>query len=179
MVNRFIPAPEVSMSESFPTLQLKSNADRRLKQGHLWIYSNEIDTTASPLTGFSAGQQAEVVNKAGKSMGIATLNPNGLICARLVSRQRKYPLDKSLLVHRIKQALALRDTAFNGPYYRLIYGDSDLLPGLVVDRFGDYLVVQISTAGMECVKQEIVTALQQVLKPTAILLRNDHSGRAL
>lgn len=164
---------------SFAPLNLKSNADRRLKQGHLWIYSNEVDTAATPLTVFEAGQQVEVFNKGGKSLGIATLNPQGLICGRIISRNRKYPLDKSLLVHRIKQALALRDTCYDAPFYRLIFGDSDLLPGLVVDRFGDYLVVQTSTAGMEQVKDSITDALQQVLKPTAILYRNDHSSRSL
>ena len=83
------------------------------------------------------------------------------------------------MVHRIKQALSLRESFYPEPYYRLIYGDSDLLPGLVVDRFGPYLVAQIATAGMEILKDDIVEALQQVLKPEAILLRNDHSARAL
>lgn len=164
---------------SFAPLILNSNADRRLKQGHLWIYSNEVNTQASPLKDMAMGQQVEVKNNSGKSLGLATVNPAGLICARIVSRNTKYPLDKSLLVHRIKQAQGLRDACFNKPFYRLIYGDSDLLPGLVVDRFGDYLVVQISTAGMEAVKAEIVEALQQALRPKAILLRNDHSARSL
>lgn len=164
---------------SLPILTLKSNADRRLKQGHLWIFSNEINTEATPLKGLDLGAQVEIKNNGGKSLGIATVNPNGLICARLVSRSISYPLDKSLLVHRIKQALSLRETFYSEPYYRLIYGDSDLLPGLVVDRFGPYLVAQIATAGMENLKTEIVEALQQVLKPEAILLRNDHSARSL
>ncbi len=164
---------------SFPPLHLKSNADRRLKQGHLWVYSNEINTDATPLSSFTAGQQVEVFSNGGKSLGLATMNPQGLICARMVSRQRKYPLDKSLLVHRIKQALTLRELAFSKPFYRLIYGDSDLLPGLVVDRFDNYLVVQMSTAGMDVLKQDIAEALEKVLKPEAILFRNDHSSRKL
>src|SRR5690606_16794618 len=103
----------------------------------------------------------------------------GLICGRLVSRDEKYPLNKSLLVHRIKQSLALRELTFTAPFYRLIFGDADLLPGLVVDRFGDYLVVQIAGAGMELVKDDIVEALVQTLKPKGVLLSNDHSARAL
>ncbi len=164
---------------SLPELVLKSQADRRLKRGHLWIYSNEVDVQKTPLKAFEVGQQAQVLSHSGRSLGVATLNPNTLICGRLVSRDIKYPLDKSLLVHRIKQALALRQMCFAEPYYRLVYGDSDLLPGLVVDRFGDYLVVQLSTAGMDAVKNEVVDALQQCLRPTAILLRNDHSARDL
>lgn len=162
-----------------PHLVLKSQADRRLKLGHLWIYSNEVDTDKSPLKSFGLGQQVVVTTHSGKPLGVALMNPNALICGRLISRDIEHPLSKSLLVHRIKQALALRELAFSAPYYRLIYGDADLLPGLVVDRFGDYLVVQIAGAGMELVKDEIVAALVQVLKPLGVLLSNEHSARAL
>ena len=164
---------------SLPVLILKPQADRRLKLGHLWIYSNEIDVDKSPLKSFEMGQQALVTTHNGKPLGIALINPNGLICGRIVSRDEKFPLNKSLLVHRIKQSLALRELAFDEPFYRLIYGDSDLLPGLVVDRFGDYLVVQIASAGMELVKDEIVAALVQVFNPAGILLSNEHSARVL
>lgn len=164
---------------SFPILVLKPQADRRLKLGHLWIYSNEVDVEKSPLKTFEIGQQALVTAHNGKPLGIALINPNGLICGRLVSRDEKFPLNKSLLVHRIKQALALRELAFDEPFYRLIYGDADLLPGLVVDRFGDYLVVQIAGAGMELVKEEIVAALVQVTNPAGVLLSNEHSARVL
>ncbi len=166
-------------SETLPRLVLNAQADRRLKRGHLWIYSNEVDVKQTPLKAFTAGQQALVCNQQGKPLAIATLNPAGLICGRVVNRDVSRPLDKSVLVHRFKQALALRESCFHEPYYRLIYGDSDLLPGLVVDRFGDYLVVQMATAGMELLKDEIVEALQKCLKPTAILLRNDHTARQL
>jgi 23S rRNA (cytosine1962-C5)-methyltransferase len=164
---------------SLPLLVLKSQADRRLKLGHLWIFSNEVDTDKSPLKNFSMGQQALVTTHSGKPLGIALMNPNGLICGRVINRDESHPLDKSLLVHRIKQALALRELTFAEPYYRLIYGDADLLPGLVVDRFGAYVVVQIAGAGMELVKDEIVEALVQVLKPKGVLLSNEHSSRVL
>ena len=160
-------------------LRLKDRADRRLKAGHLWIYSNEIDTKATPLKGFATGELVVIENAAGKAIGTGYVNPNTLICARLVSRDAKYMLDKSLLVHRIKVALSLRERLFDKPCYRLVFGDSDSLPGLVVDRFGDVLVVQISTAGMELVKDQIVEALVQVLKPTGILLKNDGTSRKL
>ena len=164
---------------SLPTLILKSQADRRLKMGHLWIFSNEVDVERTPLKSFSAGQQAEVVSSAGKFLGIALINPNTLICGRIINRDINHPLSKSLLVHRINQALSLRERCFNEPYYRLVYGDSDLLPGLVVDRFGDYCVVQIANAGMEEAKHDIVEALVKVLNPKGILLANEHSARSL
>jgi 23S rRNA (cytosine1962-C5)-methyltransferase len=164
------------MPDSLAPLFLNANAERRLRSGHLWIYSNEIDTAKSPLKRFEPGQQVMVHSHSGKPLGIAYINPHTLICARLISRD--HPLDKSLLVHRLNIALSLRERIFGEPYYRLVYGDSDLLSGLVVDRFGDYLVVQINTAGMEAVKSEIVTALQQVIKPKGILLKNDSRVRA-
>ncbi len=160
------------------TLRLNRNEERRLKGGHLWIYSNEVDTGVSPLKQFKAGEQVRVEAHGGKFLGMAYVNPHSLICGRLVSRD-DHLLDRSLLVHRLNQALALRQQLFDQPFYRLVYGESDLLPGLVVDRFGDHLSVQLNTAGMDALKSEIIDALQKVIKPKSILLRNDSSVRAL
>jgi 23S rRNA (cytosine1962-C5)-methyltransferase len=160
-------------------LKLKPQEERRLREGHLWIYSNEVDVAATPLKEFSVGQQVLVEDNKGKVLGIATVNPNALICGRLISRDEKYPLNKSLLVHRLQIALSLREALYEAPYYRLVYGDSDFLPGLVIDRYGDICVVQIASAGMEQVKDAIVEALQQVVKPTGILLRNNGKMREI
>lgn len=162
-----------------PALRLKPQEDRRLREGHLWIYSNEVDVVATPLKDFVAGDQVRVEDNKGKFLGIATVTPNSLICGRLLSRDEKYPLNKSLLVHRIQVALALREMLYDQPYYRLVYGDSDFLPGLVIDRFGDVCVVQLASAGMERVKGAIVEALQQVLSPSGILFKNDGKMRAV
>jgi len=162
---------------SLPSLRLKANADRRLRNGHLWVYSNEIDVAATPLSGFAAGDQAQLEAAGGKPLGIVAMSPNNLICARLVSRDIKVPLDKSLLVHRLNVALSLRDRLFDKPYYRLVFGDSDLLPGLVVDRFGDILVVQLASATMENHKEDLIAALVQVIKPSGILFKNDSAAR--
>lgn len=166
-------------SSALLVLRLRPRADKRLKQGHQWIYSNEIDTGFNSLKGLQPGVQAVIENHQGRALGIATINPHTLLCGRLVSRDIQYPLNKSLLVHRIQQALSLRERYFAKPFYRLVYGDSDLLSGLVVDRFGQTLVVQINSAGMELVKDEIITALEQVLKPAVIVLKNDGGQRDL
>ena len=160
-------------------LVLQANADRRLRAGHLWIYSNEVDTQRSPLKAFEPGEQVQVFNARGKSLGVAYVNPNTLICGRLVSRDSTIQLDRSLLVHRLKVAASLREMQFDQPCYRLVYGDSDGLPGLVVDRFRDIFVVQIATAGMERMQNEVIEALNKVFKPAAIVLRNDGKTRAL
>jgi 23S rRNA (cytosine1962-C5)-methyltransferase len=162
---------------SLPSLRLKANADRRLRAGHLWVYSNEIDVAATPLHGFAAGDQAILEAAGGKALGVVAMSPNNLICARLLSRDVKHVLDKSLLVHRINVALSLRERLFDQPCYRLVFGDSDLLPGLVVDRFFDILVVQLASATMERHKDEVLAALIQVIKPSGILLKNDSAAR--
>jgi len=162
---------------SLPSLRLKANADRRLRAGHLWVYSNEIDVATTPLHGFKAGDQAVLETAGGKPLGIVAMSPNNLICARLLSRDVKVPLDKSFLVHRLNVALSLRDRLFDKPFYRLVYGDSDLLPGLVVDRFGDILVVQLASATMEQHKADVIAALVQVVKPSGILFKNDSAAR--
>lgn len=159
------------------TLRLKKNADRRLKAGHLWLYSNEIDTQATPLKELAPGAQVLIEAANGKGMGVAYVNPHSLICARMVSRDPKQGLDRSLLVHRLNQALALRQRLFAKPFYRLVHGEGDLLPGLIIDRFDDVLVVQLNTAGMQAVAEELLDALEKVLSPAAVVFRNDTGGR--
>lgn len=160
------------------TLQLKKNEERRLRAGHLWIYSNEVNTTVTPLKQFSPGEQVLVRSHTGNPLGSAYVNPKSLICARLISRKEE-KLDQSLLQKRISQALTLRERLFKEPCYRLVYGESDLLPGLVVDRFGDHLSVQLNSAGMDILTDEIVQTLKTILHPSSILLRNDSSMRNL
>jgi len=162
---------------SLPSLRLKANADRRLRAGHLWVFSNEVDVAVTPLHAFASGDQAILEAAGGKPLGVVAVSPNNLICARLLSRDVKHVLDKSLLVHRLNVALSLRERLFEQPCYRLVYGDSDLLPGLVVDRFGDILVVQLASATMEKHKDEVLAALIQVCKPSGILLKNDSAAR--
>ena len=160
-------------------LRLRPNQDRRIRAGHLWVYSNEVDTGTTPLKGIAVGEQVVVQSSKGKFLGFAYANPNSLICARIVSRSPQHPLDQSLLAHRLKIALALRERYFDAPYYRLLFGEADGLPGLVVDRYGEHLVAQIGTAGMEALKEDIVAALRKVVGPASILWRNDSSVREL
>jgi len=161
------------------SLRLKKHEDRRLHAGHQWIFSNEVDTTATPLDQFEPGDACLIEESNGRPIGTGYVNPHTLICARLVSRDPQQLLNQSLIVHRLNVALSLRDRMFPRPYYRLVFSDSDQLPGLVIDRYGDVLVAQITTAGMERMKGEILAALAKVLRPKAVLWRNDSSMRAL
>lgn len=160
------------------TLRLNRHEERRLQGGHLWIYSNEVNSKETPLKQFKPGEQVRVEAHNGKFLGSAYVNPQSLICGRLFSREPRR-LDQALLFSRLEQALSLRSRLFRQPYYRLVYGESDLLPGLVVDRFGKHLSVQLNTAGMEVLKSEIIEALKNLLDPESILLRNDSSMRPL
>ncbi|QCU90857.1 class I SAM-dependent rRNA methyltransferase [Thiomicrorhabdus sediminis] len=160
-------------------LRLKKNEERRLKQGHLWIYSNEVDNNVSPLKSFAAGQQVIVEASNGKELGLAYVNPNTLICARMLSRSSKRELNLKFLKKRIQAAQDLRELHFEDPFYRLVFGESDGLPGLVIDRFGDVFSVQITTAGMEAVKADILQVLENLYQPQAIVLKNDNANRKL
>ncbi|NOV28548.1 class I SAM-dependent rRNA methyltransferase [Methylomonas sp. ZR1] len=164
---------------SYPELFLKKNEDKRLRQGHLWVFSNEVDTQRSPLEQFAAGDLVLVHDSGGKALGIAYLNPHALICARLLTRKTNIKINESFFKARLAQALGLRERLFDKPYYRLVFGESDGLPGLVIDRFGVVLSVQITTAGMERYKDVLVKILLELLAPTAILLKNDNSQRQL
>jgi 23S rRNA (cytosine1962-C5)-methyltransferase len=164
---------------ALPPLLLKPQEERRLQAGHLWIFSNEVNVAATPLTGFAPGEHVQVRSSHDRFLGYAYVNPRTLISARLLGRDPDYPPGKSLLVHRFKVALALRERLYPAPFYRLAFGEADLLPGLVVDRYGDVLVAQIGTAGMEAMKSEILEALMQVIDPQSVLWKNDSPVREL
>lgn len=160
-------------------LRLKKNEERRIKQGHVWIFSNEVDTQVSPLKMFEPGEQVIVEASNGKPLGVAYLNPNTLICGRLVSRDSKQRINAKLFAKRIQAAQQMREMHYAEACYRLVFGESDGLPGLVIDRFDDVFVVQIGTAGMERFKDDILAVLVDLYQPRAVVWRNDMASREL
>ena len=164
---------------AYPALYLRRGEDARLRAGHLWVFSNEVDVQRSPLTDFAPGQPCVIVDAHDKPIGVGYVNPNSLICARLVQRGITHAFDRSLIVHKLKVALALRTRLYTEPYYRLVFGEADGLPGLTLDRYGDVVVGQTTTAGMERMKDAITAALLKVVKPAAIVWKNDAGVRAL
>lgn len=159
-------------------LQLRRGEERRLRGGHLWVFSNEVDIARTPLTAFSPGQAVRIADAGGKILGTGYVNPNTLISARLVDRTA-HALDRSLIVHRLNVALSLREKLYAEPYYRLVFGESDGLPGLVLDRLGDLIVGQIATAGMEALRGEIEAAVAKVFGKAALVWKNAGSVRRL
>jgi 23S rRNA (cytosine1962-C5)-methyltransferase len=171
--------PSAAVTESdYPILLLKRSEDRRLRGGHLWVFSNEVDVARTPLDRFQPGDPVRIADAGGKLLGSGYVNPSTLIAARLVDRGG-HALDRSLVVHRLNVALALRQKLHDESSYRLVFGESDGLPGLVLERFGDVVVGQIGTAGMERLREEIVEAVVKVLKPAAMIWKNDGSVRKL
>ncbi len=163
----------------YPEIYLNKNEDKRLRLGHLWVFSNEIDTKRSPLEQFSAGDLVQIISHDGKALGTAYINPKTLICARLLSRKTNLKCGINFFKERLGTALALREKLFDKPFYRLIFGESDALPGVVIDRFGSVFALQITTAGMEQRKDTLIAALIDLFDPAAIILKNDNSQRQL
>jgi 23S rRNA (cytosine1962-C5)-methyltransferase len=168
-------APAVAL----PVLTLKRGEDRRLAAGHLWVFSNEIDAARTPLAALLPGAIAALRSHRDAFIGYACVNPHALICARILSRDAAQPVDAALIERRLAAALALRERLSALPYYRWVFGESDLLPGLVLDRYGDLIVGQIATAGMEALKGQVEEALRRVLKPRALFWKNDSAAREL
>jgi 23S rRNA (cytosine1962-C5)-methyltransferase len=160
-------------------LRLQPKADKRVRLGHNWIFSNEVATEQSPLAAFAPGELARVVDAGRNPVGLAYVNPNALICARILTRDVRATIDAAWFAARIRRALALRERIFDAPFYRLLYGESDGVPGIVVDRYGDVCVVQLNTAGALALRQAFIAALTETIAPKGVLLRNTGSTRAL
>ncbi|HLY52397.1 MAG TPA: class I SAM-dependent rRNA methyltransferase [Steroidobacteraceae bacterium] len=161
------------------TLILKRGEERRLAAGHPWVFSNEVDTGRSPLGAFGAGALVKLHTHRGAFVGYAYVNPHALICARIISRDEAHPIDRALITARLASALNLRRRLIPAPYYRWVFGESDGLPGLVLDRYGEVVVGQIATAGMEALKDEVAAAVREVVSPAALYWKNDGAARAL
>ena len=164
---------------ALPVLRLKRGEDRRIAAGHMWVFSNEVDTAHTPLTALPTGALVQMQSHRGQFLGYAYVNPHALICARIVGRDITRPIDRALIAQRLEVAVALRQRLTRDPYYRLVFGESDGLPGLVLDRYGDVIVGQIATAGMEVLKEDIVAAVREVLNPSALFWKNDSGARDL
>jgi len=163
---------------SRPLVVLLPGKHRRAERGHPWIYSNEVrmDAAAKAL---APGALVTLSRADQSALGVAMFNPHTLLAARLLDRDAGRPIGRRFFDRRLERALKLREQLFDLPYYRLVHAEADGLPGLVVDRFGAVLVVQSNAAAMSRLEPLILDALGDLLKPEAIVLRNDSPVRAL
>lgn len=157
-------------------LILKRGEDRRVRGGHPWIFSNEVEAYEGAV---EDGGLVDVVDSRGAFLGRAYVNRHSLICARMLTRRRD-AIDKAFFVRRLERAQRLRDSVYAGEdAVRLVYGESDQLPGLVVDRYGDYLSVQMLTRGMEAQRDVVREALEEVFAPRGAVRVADSPLRTL
>jgi 23S rRNA (cytosine1962-C5)-methyltransferase len=161
-----------------PSVVLLAGRDRRAAGGHPWVYSNEIHMDAAAKA-VAPGSLVTMRRADESPLGVALFNPHTLIAGRLLDRDAARPIGRRFLLRRLERALKLRERLFAKPYYRVVHAEADGLPGLVVDRFGTTLVVQSNTAGMARLEPLALEALCQLLRPDAIVLRNDSPTRAL
>lgn len=160
-----------------PRLFLRPGHDRRLRAGHPWIFSNEIDR----IDGIPNGGDAVLVYGArGDCLGTAYYNPHSLIAARLLSRRQETIDTVDFFRQRFAAALDYRRRLYGDlTTLRLVHGEADDLPGLVVDRYGEVLSIQLLTLGMERRREPILQALRELLAPAAVVARNDVAVREL
>lgn len=169
------PVPAVG---ALPEIRLQAGRHKRVRSGHPWVYSNEVQMDAAAKA-LPPGGLARLVADNGQPLGIATFNPHPLISARLLTPDADATIDADFLAGRLARALALRERLYAAPFYRLVHAEADGLPGLIADRFGDTLVLQINTAGMTALTPALLEAFDRVIAPTNIVLRNDMPVRAL
>ncbi len=164
--------------QSPPELRLLPGRHRRLAQGFPWVFSNELVMDGEAKT-LDAGSLVKLMNAEGEPEGLAFFNRHTLIAARLVSRAVRVSVDEAFLAERLERALAIRQQLYDRPFYRLIHAEADGLPGTIVDRYGQVLVVQINTAGMERLRDPLIAALARVTGADTILLKDDTAAREL
>ncbi len=160
-----------------PRVYLKSRDDSRLLAGHLWVFSNEIERSeGSP----KPGDTIDVFNHRQKFMGRGFYNSNSLIAARLLTTTEDQQINTAFFTEKIRSAKSLREALYPGEsVYRLVFGEADGLPGLVIDRFENHFVIQSYCLGMDVLRIPIIEALKTHFKPESIILKNDSALREL
>ena len=157
-----------------PTVTISARGEERLKSGHPWIYRSDLVNVSA-----SAGDRVVVRGPRGRTLGDALYSDRSQIALRVLTRGEG-PAAGHLLRERLERAIRFRDSLrIESTAYRLVHGEADLLPSLIVDRYGEYLVVQALSQGMDRLLPDVVAALQELAAPRGILARNDPRARVL
>lgn len=160
----------------YPRIQLKRGSERSLFAGHPWVYSGAI---AQAPPDIEAGAVVDICTGRDRFIGRGHYNPRSLIRARVLSRDADVPLDAAFFAGRIARAVDLRRSPLlnHTDARRLVHGENDGLPGLVVDDYAGFLVVQFHTSGMERQRETVLDALEEVVRPRGIFERSDVGTR--
>jgi 23S rRNA (cytosine1962-C5)-methyltransferase len=158
-------------------IRLKKNEDKRIKEGHLWIFSNEIDESSEAK---GEGEIVELEDFKGNYLAKGYYNRHSLIAVRVLSYDKDETIDQGFFFKRMEQALKYRQRIYPQlSSYRVVYSEGDFLPGLIIDKYEKNLVLQILTSGMERFEQDLIQACENLFSPVRIVLRNDTSFREL
>lgn len=160
------------------TIRLRKGGERRAASGHLWLYSNELELSDAPL---SNGDDVVVEDHKGRLVGSGLYSSHSLIAVRLYAPLERTPFDRAHLLMKLGAAIDLRKRLLGGAARnaRIVFAEGDYLPGLIVDRFEEWLSVQLGVPGTDQRKEEIISALSELLNPSGIILRNDTRAREL
>ncbi|WP_374652471.1 class I SAM-dependent rRNA methyltransferase [Dongia sp.] len=161
-----------------PTIHLKSGEERRVLGGHPWVYSNELQPSPE-LKAITPGSVVTLRQADGRPIGLAFFNPKSLISGRVLTRDPAAAIDTAFWQQRLARALKLRDRLIGVPYYRLAHAEADGFPGCVIDRYGDVIVIDVSSAGMDAEVEPLAAAIDALLQPKVILVRGDGPAREL
>lgn len=161
-----------------PTILLKSGEERRVLGGHPWVYSNELQANPE-LKSIQPGTIVLLRQADGRPMGLAFFNPKSLISGRVITRDHTATIDAQFWQRRLENALKLRDRLIGAPFYRLAHAEADGLPGCVIDRYGNVVVIDVSSAGMDAEIDHLAAAVDNLLQPKVILVRGDGPAREL
>ncbi|WP_100408425.1 class I SAM-dependent rRNA methyltransferase [Bacillus solitudinis] len=158
-------------------VSLKRNRRKRIEHGHPWVFQSEVESIEGD---FSPGDLVQVVNHKGFPLGQGFINPDSQMIVRMLTQNNNDTINEAFFLNQIRKAWQHRQRFLpQVKSCRAIYGEGDFLPGLVVDKYEDVLVVQIMALGMEVRKDWILNGLLEVFKPKAIYLRNDVYVREL
>ncbi len=161
-----------------PVIGVSGQGAKRLRSGHPWVFSNDVRMDAEARA-LAPGVLVQIKDTSDRPLGVASFNPRSLISARLLARGAKARVDRGFLGQRLASAQALRARLYDRPDYRLVHSEGDGLPGLVIDHYGEVIVVQPNTAGMERLLGVVLALVDELLAPKAVVIRADSPVRAL
>src|SRR6202051_272362 len=155
------------------SVRINKKGAQRITSGHPWVFSSDVTERGQA----QPGDTVAVIDPQGRALGVAHYSASSQITLRLLS-DRAEPIDRSFLLRRIAAAEAYRKRVVSGSTaYRLVHGEGDQLPGLVIDRYGDYFTVQTLDQGMDRAKAEIVSVIEELFAPRGVVERNDVAVR--
>jgi 23S rRNA (cytosine1962-C5)-methyltransferase len=159
----------VGAGHARPVVRVNRKAADRVASGHPWIFSSDV----TDRDGAQPGDAVEVLDGRGRPIGIAHYSSASQIALRMLSRQAE-PVNRDFYLRRLRAAAEHRQqVVHDSDCYRVVHGEADLLPALVVDRYGDSVVVQTLDQGMDAAKADIVSCLEEIFQPKGIVARND------